>query len=157
MKNDIQSIDWEAIDSLISHLPAAFSDQQIELHALSEQIIELRETHCTGTEHWRDANSNGLTPKLYVIHPTNKACPLHGSPEPGKRVRTYIGSKHGKIIEAREAIARGELYLSAMTKLRAQHQKLQRATHALRRIYWALGLELPELPADPTTEPVPAQ
>ncbi|MBA7671059.1 hypothetical protein ES703_79210 [subsurface metagenome] len=139
----IKPIDWATIDTLIFHLPTAFSDQQIELHALSEQIIELRETYCTGTEHWRDTNAEGQTPKLYIIHHINTNCPLHGRPEPGKRIRTYIGSKREKIAAAQAAIERGQQYETAMAELKRKHQDIERGAYNLHQIYWALRLDLP--------------
>lgn len=152
MTNEIQPIDWTTIELHLKHLSLAFSIRQAELHDLSTKLTALRHTYCTGTEHWRDANANGQSPKLYVIHHTNTDCPIHGSPAPGKRIRTYIGSKQAKITDAREAIAKGQLYKTTMADLRQLHQNIKRAAHTLKRIYWDLGLDLPQPPSDTTPE-----
>jgi len=139
----IKLIDWATIELHIQELPNAFGCRQAELHALCEQIIKLRKSYCTGTEHWRDTNAEGQTPKLYVIHRINTNCPLHGHPEPGKRIRTYIGSKREKIAAAQAAIERGQQYETAMAELKRKHQDIERGAFNLHQIYWALRLDLP--------------
>lgn len=144
----VRPIDWSTIELQLQILPAAFRTRQLDLQELSSQLETLRHTHCTGTEHWRDASNDKHRPKLYVIHRTNQACPIHGSPEPGKRIRTYIGSKQGKIEAAKAAIEHGETYRIAMTELGRLHQSVHRASHAIHNIYWALSVDLPTLPDD---------
>lgn len=157
MRNDTKPIDWDSINNHLQELPNAFDHCRIARGQLQEQARELEKTHCTGTEHWRDSNSNSKTPKLYVIHHTNTDCPIHGSPEPGKRIRTYIGSKQRKIQEARDAITKGQRYLTVVAELRQLSQKINRASYTLKRIYWDLGAELPTPPLDDLPEPAPVQ
>jgi len=147
-----KQIDWELIAYHLQQLPIAFSFCRTELRDLTAELLELKETHCTGSEHWRDANDDSLKPKLYVIHHTGIACPIHGQPEPGKRIRTYIGSNKDKIHEAQVAIARGRLYRETMTKLRRRHAALESASYTIRQVFWNLELDTPSLPSNEETK-----
>jgi len=155
MTTDLQPIDWETIEYHLNQLPSTFEHRRAELNALTNQLHELAETHCTGAEHWRDANTNNRKPKLYIIHRTDATCPVHGEPEPGKRIRTYIGSNPDNIRDAQAAIERGRQYLSIRLQLKRKHQATQHANHALRRIFWALELELPQPPFETPPEQTP--
>lgn len=147
--NDTSPIDWNTINLLLEQLPLALNKCRTERAQLVEQIDNLAATYCTGKEHWRDANKSKHAPKLYVIHRTDVACPIHGTPDPGKRIRTYIGSRDTKIEAARAAIAQGLVYLQAKTNLRRINRNLWEVTHTLKRIYWTLDLKVPTFPPDP--------
>jgi hypothetical protein len=70
------------------------------LDHISEQIASLeRESSdlattdlCTGVAYWRDRSSGEVPAKMYANHSVDGACPLHGSPQVGKRLRVYIGT-----------------------------------------------------------------
>jgi len=146
----IQPIDWSTIELQIQTLLPSFHARQAEIHALSEQLEDLQHSHCTGTEHWRDAKHSKHTPKLYVIHKTDQSCPIHGKPEAGKRIRTYVGSNQIKIDAARAAIERGKTYHTAMLELKRKHQDVHSAKHSLHNIYWALKMNIPSIdPEEP--------
>jgi len=82
-------------------------DQQItDLHAQAADLE--RAGICTGSAHWRDANHDGRTPKLYALHRLDEACPLHGKPGSGQRLRVYIGTDPEKQNRVRAAIERRE-------------------------------------------------
>lgn len=90
----------DRLHKLTQQLDATIARVTTELADLEEQIAELEPRACNGTEYWRDSDS----PKLYVIHSIGKACPVHGQPDPGDRVRSYIGTKPDRIEAAQEAM-----------------------------------------------------
>lgn len=72
---------------------------------LGEAAARLAAHACTGAPYWRDKDAPGRRPKLYVIHGLNQACPLHGTPAPGDRIRTYVGCAPEKQRAAGAAMA----------------------------------------------------
>jgi hypothetical protein len=78
-------------------------DRQID--RLVTQVAALDDKGvCTGVAYWRDKDDS--TPKLYANHGIDRACPIHGRPEAGKRLRTYVGSNPEAQREALDGIAR---------------------------------------------------
>ena len=77
-----------------------------EISDLQNYLDRLNGNTCTGREWWRDKDHPTKTPKLYILHSIDQTCPLHGEPEPGKRLRVYIGSDPVNVAEARAAIER---------------------------------------------------
>jgi len=146
--NDINPIDFDTLNLLLDRLPSAFNECSLDCAQLIQQIDKLEETHCTGSEHWRDTNKSKHAPKLYVIHRTDVACPVHGTPAHGKRIRSYVGSNAGNIETARAAIAQGSIYLQAKQDIRRKTRNIQSAIHTLQRVYWALELKTPSVLAD---------
>lgn len=72
-----------------------------EIDALEAQIADLDEAGvCTGTDYWREGT------KLYANHGIDQACPIHGEPGSGKRLRVYVGMNQEAQQEALAAIAR---------------------------------------------------
>jgi uncharacterized protein (DUF952 family) len=137
-----------------SQLPQALELAQQQCEVLSNILLELANDHCTGTEHWRDANTDHRKPKLYVIHPLNAVCPIHGDPKPGKRIRTYIGSNPTKIEAAQEAISRHRHYNNAFHELQNLHRSINRAHGNIRQAWIELGLTPPN-PPDAVTSALP--
>jgi len=78
-----------AAQLLLEIILTRYAEYQAELAHLETYANKT----CTGTLYWRDNDQNGKTPKLYVNHGRNQACPLHGKPKSGKRLRVYIGTK----------------------------------------------------------------
>ena len=67
--------------------------KRLELAAL------LMQPCCTGTAHWRAST-------LYANHGIGQTCPMHGKPQPGKRLRVYVSKKPRKQKPVLDAIAR---------------------------------------------------
>jgi hypothetical protein len=86
--------------------PAAFKHALEEIEEIEKALNDIDGKTCTGTEYWRDQDHPTRSPKLYVIHGTGESCPLHGEPEDGGRIRTYIGADQQAIAEARAAMER---------------------------------------------------
>ena len=128
---------------LLKHLIPAILTRTAPLITTQQQIDDIKNTVCTGREHWRDRNKPGKTAKLYVIHSTDYPCPLHGKPEPGQRLRVYIGNKPQKIADALAAIERLDDY----TRLTHDHDQIDnlitRTTYDITAIYHRLEYELP--------------
>lgn len=74
-------------------LVAAVDAALAEVAMLEGRLECLAGRNCTGSELWRDTDSTSSSPILYVTHSINATCPVHGAPAPGKRLRTYIGTK----------------------------------------------------------------
>jgi len=110
-----------------------------EAAMLRHRLQRLAGRTCTGAEHWRDADSS--SPKLYVNHGIDEACPLHGTPEPGTRIRTYVGTKPSRQKRARaamhaETMRRAyEQRLAAINSTLNTSHRLQQITRALREHY----------------------
>jgi hypothetical protein len=86
---------------------------------------------CTGTVYWR---RDGTTPKMYANHGTNEACPIHGTPAPGKRLRVYVGTDQLRQIKVKEAMKRQEHLLDKQQQRTALERRLKNLTWKLRRI-----------------------
>lgn len=140
------TVDHDEIRYQASQLPQALDDARQDCETCSNILQELADNHCTGTEHWRDANTDHRKPKLYVIHPLNGACPIHGSPEPGKRIRTYIGTDPAKIEAAQQAMTRHSRYKNAFRELQELHRRIKRAANDIRQAWYSLGLTPPDPP-----------
>lgn len=129
-----------------SQLPQALDDARLQCEMCSNILLDLADDHCTGTEHWRDANADHRKPKLYIIHPLNATCPIHGDPKPGKRIRTYVGTDPAKIEAAQEAITRCRHYENAFRELQDLHRRIKHAHGNIRQAWYELGLDPPAPP-----------
>lgn len=89
---------------LASNLETAIHEYLHTLATIEKQLLVLEGATCTGKPHWRDINTQGKAAKLCIIHSIDGICDLHGTPDAGKRIRTYIGSNPGKITAALAAI-----------------------------------------------------
>ena len=78
----------EAVD----RLTLAIATAQQELEGVSNEILSLEGTTCTGTIHWRPSG-DGSAAMMYANHKHDQTCPLHGAPKEGSRLRVYIGKK----------------------------------------------------------------
>ena len=112
-------------------LVAAIDAALAEVAMLEGRLECLAGRNCTGIELWRDADSD--SPKLYVTHSTNATCPIHGRPAPGKRLRTYIGTKP-------EQQKRAQAAMHAEALRRAYEQRLAEIESAL-----AMGYRLEQI------------
>lgn len=91
----------DQIAELAAQLPDAIRERFAALETLEKEIEILERTSCTGVEYWRDRNN---APKLYINHGVDQACPVHGLPDPGKRIRAYVGVDPDKQAAALAAI-----------------------------------------------------
>jgi len=96
---------------------------------------------CTGTVHWRDSNGSGKTPKMYAIHGVDQPCPIHGEPEPGGRLRVYVGTDKARQQETLEAMEREQDLQDTLTRLKAMEYALDRAYREIADAALALGLD----------------
>ena len=137
------TIDHDEIKYQASQLPQALDFARTNCQICNVTVERLTNDHCTGAEHWRDAHTDHRKPKLYIIHPLNVACPIHGNPEPGKRIRTYIGTDPAKIAAAQEALTRHRHYKNAFRELQELHRCIHRAHVSIKEAWFALGLNPP--------------
>jgi hypothetical protein len=89
----------EVIEAALSSLDSQLGSLRYEVEKLEQAGI------CTGVVHWRDAGADDRLSKLYANHGIDEPCPLHGRPDPGKRLRIYVGAdpeEQKKILAAME-------------------------------------------------------
>jgi hypothetical protein len=97
------AMDVEQLARIAEQLPDAIRERASGLGELQERIAYLSANSCPGVEYWRD---NATSPKLYINHGIDEACPIHGRPPSrGGRIRAYIGTDPEKQRQAREYIA----------------------------------------------------
>lgn len=92
------------------------------LDRLETEIALLEHRRCTGKIYMRDGKY------AYANHGVDEACPIHGEPTPGGRIRKYIGSDHVRIDGLRHAIHRQRRYQQLVTG----RAELLRALQALK-------------------------
>jgi len=122
--------------------PDAFDQAFSEITELENKLAQIDGRTCTGKPYWRDEDHPTRAPKLYVNHGIDQACPMHGEPDPGQRIRTYIGADEQAIEDALAAIEREE----ERQRLTQRLERLQRGIiaaqssmgHALRYVGWQI-------------------
>ena len=133
------SIDIERLAIMAAGCDAALRARFDSLDVLQDELDALDGTTCTGREWWRDKDHATKTPKLYILHSIDKACPLHGDPSPGGRLRCYVGSDPAKIDEARAAMAREQKRRDLERELSRLRGGLASCGYHLRAFYDLLG------------------
>lgn len=129
----------EHLHTLIKHLPEAVTAFITPLDAIQHRLSALDGRTCTGHAHWRDKNASDKTPKLYILHGTDKGCPVHGKPPAGERTRSYIGNKPDKISEALAAIERQTEHLQLRKDYGHLVGTVRFTTHQIETLYRHLG------------------
>lgn len=122
--------------------PEAFDHAFLEVVEIKEKLTQIDGNTCTGKAYWRDEDHPTRAPKLYVNHGIDEACPMHGEPDPGKRIRTYVGADEHAIEEALAAMEREK----ERQRLTQRLERLQRGIiaahssmgHALRYVGWQI-------------------
>jgi len=82
----------QTLMAAIDRLTLAVATAVQELDGIERELLALEDKTCNGTVYWR-ASSDGSAPMMYANHKHDQTCPLHGTPAPGRRLRTYIGKK----------------------------------------------------------------
>lgn len=150
LHNPEASIDQTAyVLLLLKRLVPAVLTRTAPLAPMGHSIAALKQTVCTGRQHWRDRDKPGKTAKLYVIHGTDVKCPLHGSPDPGQRLRVYIGNKPQKIAAALAAIEQINEYQRLNSDRAAILALLRRTIYDLKSMYRRLDYVAPAPDATP--------
>lgn len=121
--------------TLAEQAPSAAETLIEELYSLEREIAEFGETTCTGKEHWRDRDCETKSPKLYIIHAINQACPLHGKPNRNSRIRTYVGTKPQAITEAKTALARARILAKLQREEFQLNRRLNSAVYSLEQFH----------------------
>lgn len=120
----------------------AIDSVMVEISEIEKKLEDIDGNTCTGTEYWRDQDHATRAPKLYIIHSTNESCPMHGTPEDGGRIRTYIGADETAIAEAQEAMALEQKRRKLAARLRKLKNGIVAANssmgRALRYIGWKM-------------------
>ena len=113
--------------------------------ALSHRFAQLRDTcdaladtppACTGVAYWR--NDAGAA-KLYFNHGIDVACPVHGTPPPGKRLRSYIGTNRQHQLDALDRANNAETIRTLTARLTKQRTQITAALTLLEQAFERLG------------------
>jgi hypothetical protein len=134
---------------LIHKLPDALTAHVAALSAIQQRLDELQGRTCTGRAHWRDKNASGKTAKLYILHSTDRVCPVHGKPLQGGRIRFYVGNKPDKISEALAAIERQTERTQLQQDLHRLESAVERVGWRIKELYHYLDHDLPEPGQEP--------
>ena len=102
---------------------------------------------CNGTVYWRGAGSHAK-PKMYTNHRRDQACPVHGTPKPGGRLRCYVGQDPDKQARALADMGRAKELTEANTLVTRLERAIASAYYSLKEYYQALGYTVPTRPAD---------
>ena len=127
--------------ALADQLPGTIRATVDFVDRLDQAATRLEGHTCTGQPHWRDKDKPNKQPKLYIIHPINTFCPLHGMPEPQQRIRTYIGSDTRKHAPALAAIADETRRRQLVAQRDALSQELYTALASLQHLLQTLGYD----------------
>jgi len=138
------SIDIERLATMASGCATALRARFDALATLQAELDALDGTTCTGREWWRDKDHATKTPKLYILHSIDKACPLHGDPSPGKRLRCYVGTDADRIAEARAAMEREQKRRDLERELSRLRGGLASCGYHLQAFYGQLGYTVGE-------------
>jgi hypothetical protein len=125
-----------------------------ELEQVTKMLNRLAGQTCAGRVHWRDRNAPGKTPKMVIVHGIDQACPLHGTPEAGKRLRIYVGTDEERQEVAVAAIQDEEKRQKLQQRKEGIERALHRCGYNLRQAYECLGYTVPR-PDQPALYPEP--
>jgi hypothetical protein len=118
----------EKLMTIVEHL----QDQGRRIEDLLARIADLEETElCNGHVYWRDQDTPGQTPKMCITHSVDGPCPLHGAPNPGRRLRTYVGADPEKQRQVLEAIERHKRKARLEGQIRQTEVRLRRVERAI--------------------------
>jgi len=124
---------------MVGGIGEAITRRQAEVAEIEQELAALEGITCVGREWWRDRDHPTKKAKMYVNHSIDQVCPLHGEPEPGGRLRVYVGSDPDAIVEAREAMAREVHRVALALRLRRVEGALGNCRWTLNRLYSDLG------------------
>jgi len=131
------NIDVDRLVRLAAGAGDALRARADELACLRADLAALDGQTCTGVEYVR--REAGKPDRLYMNHGTDQACPLHGKPEPGGRLRSYVGSDPDRIAEARAAMALEKRRADLEREVGTAERGLAACGNALRHFYGLLG------------------
>ena len=133
------SIDIDRLATMASGCEAALRQRFDALDTLQAELDALDGQTCTGRKWWRDRDHPTKTPKLHILHSIDAACPLHGEPEAGGRLRCYVGSDADRIAEARAAMVREQHRRDLERELSRLRGGLASCGYHLQSFYGLLG------------------
>lgn len=132
-------IDIARIITMAAGCEQALQDSVEEIERLRGELAALDGRTCTGREYWRDKDDAGKAPKLYILHSIDQACPMHGTPEEGKRLRVYVGTDRDRIRDAKAAMEREDVRKRLAFELSQVEGGLRSCGYYLQQFYGQLG------------------
>lgn len=140
----MNTFDSTEMETLAAALPEAIIARYTEYLATLADLAALDGITCTGAVHWRDNAKSTATAKLYINHSIDAACPVHGKPKPGSRLRSYIGTDPSKQRVAHEAIEREKERKGTAQRVKFMETALYQAAREIRSALSLLGYTSPE-------------
>lgn len=138
---DEKTFEW--LRKLCHQTKTAVEHRHAKLKTLKAQLALIRGKTCTGWVIWRDSKQEHAA-KMIIHHSIGQACPLHGQPGPGKRLRSYIGTDPCKQTRADKAIEDEEKRAKLQRAYNELASKLHTAGYALCEFYRALDYPTPK-------------
>ena len=140
----MDTFDSTEMETLAAALPEAIITRYAAYLQELADLTALDGITCTGAPHWRDNTKSTATAKLYINHSIDAACPVHGKPKPGSRLRSYIGTDPSKQRVAHEAIEREQERQTTAQRVKIMEAALYQAARELRSALSLLGYTTPE-------------
>ena len=135
-------IDITRIVTMAAGCEKALQDSVEEIERLQGELAALDGNTCTGRKYWRDKNDDGKEAKLYILHSIDQACPVHGTPDDGKRLRVYVGTDGRRIREAKAAMEREDVRKRLAFELSQIEGGLRSCGYYLQQFYGQLGYRI---------------
>lgn len=130
----------ERVLAMASGAGDAIRRRVADLARIEGELAHLDGHTCTGVEYWR--REGGKPDRLYLNHSVDQACPLHGTPSPGGRLRSYVGSDPDRIAEARAALEREKTRHDLEREAQTIRHGLAGCGYHLRAFYGTLGVRV---------------
>jgi hypothetical protein len=137
-----RTMDIEQLVEIAEALPDAILERERKLEGLRQRLDWLESWSCNGTEYWRDRNHPTREPKLYINHGVDQACPMHGTPEPGKRLRIYLGANERRIEDARGWLENEKERKALEYKFNRLRNAMNRLNTQIRRLFAEIGYKI---------------
>lgn len=132
----------ERLQKGLANVDIAVRSMANVLDDLADQLADLEGRTCTGNEHWQDQDHPTRAAKMRVLHGLDESCPMHGKPDEGKRLRTYVGSDPENIAAAQRAIENHKKQEELVEQKRNAENRLRSAVIHLEKLYDSLGWKL---------------
>ena len=130
----------QPLEDAVNTINKLLADVKAQTYAIADSLRDTADELadlppiCTGHPYWRDNKSSQL---LYANHGVNRSCPIHGTPDPGKRLRSYIGANRDTQAAALADIDRAATLHDLQEQIRQHTLALQAAHRELHTILHA--------------------
>lgn len=139
----------DKLNKVALYVENAIDSAETVLDELAEKIGALDGKTCTGGEHWRDKEHPTRAAKMQALHGKNVSCPVHGEPEKGERIRSYVGSDPSNMAAIREAMRLHGVREELLDQQRNARTRLKNAARNLEGFFAHLGWKVDPITDEP--------